>query len=81
MNKLKYCKKLFTLASIACLGMAALLSPAATLKAEASTPSIAQPQYDETEWILKTEDGKLYKRLYNKTRGYWITNWIYVCDL
>lgn len=34
-----------------------------------------------TEWRYKTENGKLYKRLYNTFTYQWVGDWIYVCDV
>ena len=36
---------------------------------------------DILEWVYKTENGKLYKRLYNKSSKNWVGDWIYVRDL
>ena len=44
----------------------------------AQTPSSIQPMSDVKEWIYKTENGKLYKRLYNTTKGCWEGDWIFV---
>lgn len=30
------------------------------------------------EWMLKYENGKVYKRLYNVTRGYYVGDWIQI---
>lgn len=32
----------------------------------------------DTQWVYKTENGKLYKRLKNLTTGKWLTDWILV---
>lgn len=35
-----------------------------------------QPRQDILEWIYKTFNGKLYKRLWNASKGEWLTDWI-----
>lgn len=37
-----------------------------------------QPRQDILEWIYKKFNGKLYKRLWNASKGEWLTNWILV---
>ena len=32
----------------------------------------------DTQWIYKTENGKLYMRLKDLTTGTWLTDWILV---
>lgn len=80
MNNLK--KRLITLAGIACLGMTVLFSPVATLTAEAALPGgeIVEPNADSIGWRFKTENGKVYRRLYNYTTQEWIGDWEYVCE-
>lgn len=34
------------------------------------------PYSHEYEWLYKVENGQLYKRLYNKTTGQWVGEWI-----
>lgn len=77
---MKHNKKLITLAGIACFGMAVLISPATTLTAEAAVSSEAtvDPCAASIGYRYKTENGKIYKRLYNYTTGNWIGDWIYV---
>lgn len=40
--------------------------------------SSVQPRKDILEWIYKTIDGKRYKRLWNASKGVWLTDWILV---
>lgn len=42
--------------------------------------STVTPRSDYKEWVYKTENGKLYKRLYNASADTWETDWIYVCE-
>lgn len=84
MKKKSMCKKIITLASIACLSLGALLSPAATIQADAKVPdtNMVQPLSDKIRWVLKKENGKLYRRLFNYTTNSWaMSYWEYVCDL
>lgn len=59
-----------------------LSTPVTTFPAQAATggPS-AEQQKDILRWIYKTENGKVYKRLYNASTGNWAGEWIYVRDL
>ncbi len=34
------------------------------------------PMRDDLVWYYKTENGKKYRRLYNKTTKKWLTDWI-----
>lgn len=81
MKNTKNFKKLMTLAGIAAFSFAALLSPATTIVAEASTTETVSPCADSIEWRYKEENGKLYRRLYNYTTDSWIGEWEYICDL
>lgn len=36
----------------------------------------ANPRADKIDYVYKILDGKLYKRLYNFSKGEWIGNWI-----
>ncbi|CAD5902054.1 conserved exported hypothetical protein [Carnobacterium maltaromaticum] len=40
--------------------------------------SNCDPVADIIEWRYKTENGKLYKRKYNRSKDKWIGNWILV---
>lgn len=83
MKNNKTWKKLITLAGIAYFSFAAVFSPACTLTVEAAvkTEETVTPQSDVLRWVFKEENGKLYKRLYNATKGVWVGDWIYVGDL
>lgn len=73
-------KQLLTWTGIACLGMTVLLSPVTTLTVEAATATeeTVSPCADNIGYRYKTENGKVYKRLFNYTTGEWIGDWIYV---
>lgn len=42
----------------------------------ATEASIARS--DDIRWVIKTENGKTYKRLYNFSTGEWIGDWILI---
>lgn len=35
-----------------------------------------QPRKDKIEWVYKTIDGHIYRRLYNYSKGEWVGDWI-----
>lgn len=39
------------------------------------TESQITPRSDETVWIFKNINGRLYRRLYNATQNRWIGDW------
>lgn len=49
-------------------------------QAQTTICAFVQPMSNNLSWAYKTENGKLYKRLYNQTTHQWIGGWIYVCD-
>lgn len=81
--KQKKIGKLLGLVGAACLCAGMFFCPATTLPAQAAVkaPDVAEPNYNIIEWRYKIEDGKVYKRLYNYSTGYWIGDWIYLRDL
>lgn len=82
MKNTKKWNKLVTLTSIAALSLAAWISPACTVVAEAATEeSMVSPCADDIQWRYKEENGKLYRRLYNYSTDSWVGDWEYVCDL
>ncbi len=78
-------KVLLTLASVLTLSVC-ILTPTVTVSASSQNYSMEQsensvtPRSDIKEWVYKTENGKLYKRLYNASTASWETDWIYVCE-
>lgn len=81
MKKTSICKKLITYTSIACLSMAALFSPVATISVQAAAPASIAPRSDDIRWVFKEENGKLYRRLFNYTKNCWVGEWEYVRDI
>ena len=47
--------------------------PSQTAASEGET---IQPRAPIIRWVLKEEDGKIYRRLYNYSTGEWIGDWI-----
>lgn len=41
--------------------------------------SVATPRSEEIVWVFTEIDGKLYRRLYNRTTGEYIGDWI-LCE-
>lgn len=79
-------KKIISVAAFVLTLSVCSMQPALT--AAASNQVCAAGQYGDTvtpkshikKWIYKTENGKLYKRLYNASTASWETDWIYVCE-
>lgn len=46
--------------------------------AQASVSDTANPCSDRIYWVLKVENGKQYKRLYNNSTKKWLSDWIFV---
>jgi len=79
-----FCKKIrnklkLSLGLLLC-SIAVLSAPASTIVTYAAETEAVEPCTDIREWRWKIEDGKLYKRLYNRSTGLWESDWIYVCD-
>ena len=72
--------KIKAFAGITLCAIAVLASPCATITSYASGSDDVAVCADIKEWRFKIENGKLYKRLYNRSTGNWETDWIYVAD-
>lgn len=48
-----------------------------TEKVAVAEDGIITPFADVLEWRYKDVDGKLYRRLYNRTTNQWMTEWEY----
>jgi len=76
-------KKLISgiLALLLCLSLS-VPAFADNLSAEAQpdpvTSSEIQPHAEETEWIIRINNGWIEKRLWSYTYGKWLTDWIIV---
>lgn len=90
MEKLKKYSRFFKpLISAFFLAMIIFSSENATLpstefagKTASNSPiDVAEPNKDKIGWLIKEEDGKYYKRLYNYSTGDWIGDWIYIGDV
>ena len=83
MRKNKRKKQLTTILGAVCLCAGLLATPVAAMPVQANAPVEEpgiSPNSDIIQWVFKVTDGKLYKRLYNHTKGIWIGDWIYVRD-
>jgi hypothetical protein len=82
---MKIKKVILTLASVLTLFVCSLM-PTVNVSASNQVSSVEQyensvtPRSDIKEWVYKTENGKLYKRLYNASTASWESDWIYVCE-
>lgn len=76
-------KRVLVALSVASCCMCLLSAPASTMQVQAAkgNPSVAEPYRSIKEWVYREVDGKLYKRLWNCSTGYFEGDWIYVCDL
>ncbi len=69
------------LATAACSMALLSVAPDFTMQAEAAASTGSEtisPQADVKVWIFEERSDGLWKRLYNKTKGIWEGEWIYV---
>lgn len=83
MKTRKKTSKLFLYFGMLSVALTVFLCPANSLTVQAAAPSpeIAAPCSDNLGYIYFTSGKKLYKQLYNYTKGVWIGEPIFVCDL
>lgn len=55
-------------------------APYGTVSEDKGNPEEISPAADNIIWMSKTENGKLYMRLYNTSTNQWIGDWICVGD-
>lgn len=79
MKSKKLINRIAAVGGAACLALAILASPAATVSVQAAAPKTDDVQMDIIEWRYKIENGNLYRRLYNYAINVWIGEWQYVC--
>ena len=76
-------KKLISLmlAVILCLSLSATAFADYTAPACGEDPgdSVSVQRAEETEWVYRTYNGNIEKRLWPLTYAKWLTDWIYVC--
>lgn len=60
---------------------AAKVVPSADVLISSEEVSTASHPDVNVKWYYKTENGKLYKRLWDVNVQIWLTDWIYVRDL
>lgn len=58
------------------LQVAPVSVPAVVAEAAVKDEGVAEPQADRLIWYVKVMDGKRYRRLYNASNQYWVTDWI-----
>lgn len=76
-------KRIVAAVGVASCCMCLLSAPISTIPVQAATgnQNVAEPNRDIKEWVYAEINGKLYKRLWNCSTGYYEGNWIYVRDL
>ena len=82
---MKIHKRIFALCSVCVLAVSSI---GMQVSAVAITPSISavknedigyesvQPRKDKIDWVYKSENGYLYRRLFNFSKNEWIGDWI-----
>ena len=50
-------------------------SQVSTIKNE-QAESMIQPRKDKIDWVYKSENGQIYRRLFNFSKNEWIGDWI-----
>lgn len=55
-----------------------LIQPTSILANETDQPLTIEARADIIGWRYKTENGKVYKRLFNYTKNEWIGDWVQV---
>lgn len=50
--------------------------PAVAAEAAVKEDNTAEPQADRLVWYFIEVNGVYYRRLYNASNGYWVTDWI-----
>ena len=81
MRNKRLIKQLAAVGGAACLALAVLASPIATMPVQAAAPNNEEimPMHAIIQWRFKIENGGLYRRLYNYTINDWVGEWEYVC--
>lgn len=75
-----------TLMTVLCSVALFFAAPEFSIPASAAMPpqeETVEPCRDILRWVFdfRKSDNKLYKRLYNTSKGVWVGEWIYVRDL
>lgn len=58
------------------LPVAPVSAPAVVAEAAVKDEGVAEPQADRLVWYVIEVAGVYYRRLYNASNGYWVTDWI-----
>lgn len=73
-----------TVMTVLCSLSLLFVAPGFSLSTSAATPpeeETVAPCADILQWVFDQRGTKLYKRLYNTSKGVWVGDWIFVCDL
>ena len=60
------------------LSIVTLFSISPVYAQENTSSAIVEPRSDILQWVFKTENGKMYKRLWNASKNRWDSNWILI---
>lgn len=77
-------RHLITTVGLLCCTLCLSVLPVSAAAAEPQSIGIGttiEPQKAIKEWIYAEKDGKLYKRLLNRSTGQWEGDWIFVRNL
>lgn len=70
-------KKLLIAVAFACITFSGLpFVPVGEVYAMEESTEGVMPMADQLEWRYKLKNGEWYKRLYNRSAGKWVGNWI-----
>lgn len=69
-------KKLLVLLSLLCVIMVEMPVYAMPNGTVTETATVQEKRSEEVEWVYRTYQGKLQKRLWSITEGVWLTDWI-----
>lgn len=71
----------FMLALVLCLSLSATAFAECTAAqgGDSQDNSVAVQRAEQKEWVYRTYNGNIEKRLWSNTYGKWLTDWIYVC--
>lgn len=83
----KFCKFIFLIPVCCCMLNISVYADTMTSQNpivfadEGDISEYISPCSNTLQWYYKTENGKLYKRLFNTATNQWVGDWIYVKDI
>lgn len=80
MYKKRNWSKIKIILGLSLCALSIFIAPVTSITTHAATVTDIETCADIKEWVYNIVDGKLYKRLYNRSTGEWEGDWIYVCD-